>query len=310
MINLSEFTFLSSDGVTALHTMEWTGAAPRAILQLVHGVSEHISRYDDFARFLAAQGFVVVGHDHLGHGASVAQGDTPIFFREENGWDKAVDDVYALSRLTRGKYPALPYFLLGHSMGSFLTRTLLIRYPDAADGAILMGTGWNSEIAITGGRLVTTVLGALQGKRATSKFVTDLAFGGYSKAFAPNRTGFDWVAAEEASVDRYIADPLCGQDATIGLFHDMLGGFRFNQKAKNVQKMRKNAPILLISGGDDPVGAMGKGVEQTRDAFLAAGMQQVSTILYPGLRHEILNETAHRQTVYGDLLHWLEDRLG
>lgn len=309
MINLSEFTFLSSDGVTALHAMEWTGDAPRAVLQLAHGVAEHISRYDHFARFLAAQGFVVVGHDHLGHGDSLPQGGTPVFFSEKDGWTKVVDDVYALSCLMREKYPHLPYFLLGHSMGSFITRTLLIRYPDAVDGAIVMGTGWNSEAAIAGGRLVTTLLGALRGKRATSSFVTNLAFGGYSKAFAPNRTNFDWVAADEASVDGYIADPLCGQDTTIGLFYDMLGGFRLNQRAENLQKMRKDIPILLISGADDPVGAMGKGVEQTRDAFLAAGMQQVSTVLYPHLRHEILNETAHRQTVYGDILHWLESQL-
>ncbi len=309
MINLSEFTFLSSDGVTTLHAMEWGCESPRAVLQLAHGVAEHISRYDHFARFLAAQGFVVVGHDHLGHGGSLPQDGTPVFFSEDDGWTKVVDDVFALSRLMRGKYPDLPYFLLGHSMGSFIARTLLIRYPDAVDGAIIMGTGWNAAPVVTAGRTIAALLGKFHGKRAVSNLITNLAFGSYNKAFAPNRTGFDWLSVDTNNVDRYIADPLCGQDTTIGLFYDMLGGFRFNQSAENLKKMRKNTPVLLISGADDPVGAMGKGVEQTRDAFLAAGMQQVSTVLYPQLRHEILNETAHRQTVYDDILHWLEQHM-
>lgn len=309
MTNLSDFTFLSSDGTTPLHAMEWTDAAPRAVLQLTHGVAEYIGRYDHFARFMAAQGFVVVGHDHLGHGYSLPRGGTPIFFAGKDGWTKVVDDVYALCQKTRVKYPDLPYFLLGHSMGSFVTRSLLIRYPNAVDGAIIMGTGWNSEAAIAGGRLLTTILGKLHGKRSTSEFVTSLAFASYNKAFAPNRTEVDWIAADPDSVDRYAADPLCGQAVTIGLFHDMLGGFYFNQKAENLQKMRKNLPVLLISGADDPVGAMGKGVEKTRDAFLSAGMETVDMILYPTLRHEILNETQYRQTVYDDILHWLEQQL-
>lgn len=309
MTNLSEFTFLSSDGATQLHAMEWTDATPRAVLQLTHGVAEYIARYDHFARFMAAQGFVVVGHDHLGHGYSLPRGGTPIFFAGKGGWTKVVDDVYTLCQKTHAKYPDLPYFLLGHSMGSFVARSLLIRYPDAVDGAIIMGSGWNSEAAIAGGRLLTTVLGKLQGKRSTNDFVTSLAFGSYNKAFAPNRTVVDWVASDPDSVDRYVNDPLCGQDVTIGLFHDMLGGFRFNQKAENLRKMRTDLPVLLISGADDPVGAMGKGVEKTRDAFLSAGMEHVDMVLYPTLRHEILNETQHRQTVYEDILHWLEQHL-
>lgn len=309
MTNLSEFTFLSSDGTTQLHAMEWSAASPRAVLQLTHGVAEYIARYDHFARFMAAQGFVVVGHDHLGHGYSLPRGGTPVFFSEKDGWTKVVDDTFTLCQKTRAKYPNLPYFLLGHSMGSFVARSLLIRYPDAVDGAIIMGSGWNSEAAIAGGRLLTTVLGKLQGKRSTNNLVTSLAFGSYNKAFAPNRTVVDWVASDLDSVDRYVNDPLCGQDVTIGLFHDMLAGFHFNQKKENLQKMRKNLPILLISGADDPVGAMGKGIEKTRDAFLSAGMETVDMILYPTLRHEILNEMQHRQTVYSDILHWLEQHL-
>ena len=206
-------------------------------------------------------------------------------------------------------------------MGSFLTRSLLIRYPGCVDGAIIMGSGWNSSAAIAGGRAVTAVLGALKGKRAVSPFVINLAFGGYNKPFAPNRTGFDWIAADEKVVDRYIADPLCGQDGTVGLFGDMLRGFRFNQRKENLEKMDRHTPVLLfrsldkmdgttpvllISGADDPVGDMGRGVEKTRQAFLAAGVQDVEMILCPGLRHEILNEPSAPEAVDEPILRWLD----
>lgn len=311
MANMTHFTFPSTDGTTELHGRLWENpdGAPRAVVQLVHGVSEHISRYDRFARFLAQHGFAVAGHDHLGHGDSLIRGGTPIYFRGQNGWETATDDVYALHTLLRRKYPDIPCFILGHSMGSFLTRSLLIRYGGCVDGAIIMGSGWNSELAIAGGRAVTAVVSLFKGKRATSDFVNTLAFGGYNKAFVPNRTDFDWIAADEKAVDRYIADPQCGEAATVGLFDDMLRGFRFNQRKENLAKMDKATPILLISGSDDPVGDMGRGVEKTRQAFLAAGVQDVEMLLCPGLRHEILNEPSAPEAVDAPILQWLEAHL-
>lgn len=311
MTNMTLFTFPSTDGVTQLHARLWTAAdsAPRAVVQLVHGVREHISRYDRFARFLTEHGFVVAGHDHLGHGDSLPRGGTPIYFRAKGGWETVTDDVYALHTLLRRKYPGLPCFILGHSMGSFVTRSLLIRYPGCVNGAIIMGTAWNSSAIITGGKAATAVMAAIKGKRATSPFISTLAFGGYSKPFAPNRTDFDWIAADETAVDRYIADPKCGEDPTIGLFADMMDGFRFNQSRTNLQKMDKTMPILLISGGDDPVGDMGRGVEKCRNAFLAAGMQAADIHLCPGLRHEILNEPSAPEAVDAPILRWLEAHL-
>ena len=307
MTNAELFTFPSADGVTELRGRLWRGdSVPRAVVQLVHGVSDHISRYDRFARHLTAHGFVVAGHDHLGHGDSLPRGSTPIWFAARDGWRIVTDDTCALHRKLRREFPGLPVFILGHSMGSFVTRSMLIRYPGSVDGAILMGTGWNSEAAISGGLAVTAVLGALRGKRATSGFVTDLAFGGYNKAFAPNRTGFDWIAADERAVDRYVADPKCGEDATVGLLHDMLVGFRFNQRRENLRKMDAATPILFVAGQDDPVGAMGRGVEKSAAAFRDAGVTDVTTILYPGLRHEILNEPSAPDTVDADILRWLE----
>ena len=307
MTNLSEFTFLSSDGKTQLHGMLWEpeGVAVRAVLQICHGVAEHIARYDGFARALNEQGIVVAGHDHLGHGKSLPEGGTPVYFGQGSTWNTVVDDIYILHQRLKQRYPDVPLCIMGHSMGSFLTRTYLIRYPGTVKAAIIMGTGWQPGYMLTGGTLVAKRFLYKNGPDSTSPFVTELAFGGYNRAFAPSRTGVDWLSADTENVDRYIADPLCGADATVGLFRDMLGGIRFNQKRGNRPRMDTSMPVLFIAGQDDPVGNMGKGVRRSYDAFRAAGMQDVSIQLYPGLRHEILNEKAMQATVYNDILHWL-----
>ena len=311
MVNLELFTFPSADGATQLHGRLWScpDVTPRGVVQLVHGVSEHISRYDRFARFLAQQGFIVAGHDHLGHGESLPRGGTPIWFAPRDGWRIVTDDVYTLHQKLRRDYPGLPCFILGHSMGSFITRSLLIRYGGCVDGAVIMGSGWNSEAAIAGGRAVTAVIAAVKGKRATSDFVSALAFGSFNKPFAPNRTGFDWIAAETRTVDRYIADPKCGEETTVGLFQDMLGGFHFLQHPRNLRQMDSAIPILFISGSDDPVGAMGRGVEKSAAAFRNAGVKDVTVILCPGMRHEVLNEADAPEAVDAPILRWLEAHL-
>ena len=313
MTNLSEFTFLSSDGKTQLHGMLWEpeGVAVRAVLQICHGVAEHIARYDGFARALNEQGIVVAGHDHLGHGKSLPEGGTPVYFGQGSTWNTVVDDIYILHQRLKQRYPDVPLCIMGHSMGSFLTRTYLIRYPGTVKAAIIMGTGWQPEITIRGGLLLAGILSGLKGPDAVSKMVTNMAFGAYNKAFGDKpRTPNDWLSADTDNVDRYMADPLCGADATVGLFRQMLRGLRFNQTPGNIDRMDKNAPILLIAGQDDPVGDMGAGVRRTHDAFKRAGVRDVTLKLYPGLRHEILNEAAMRDTVYGDIRAWMARVLG
>ena len=172
-----------------------------------------------------------------------------------------------------------------------------------------MGTGWQPAPVIAAGRTLAKLIARREGADATSDLVTKLAFGGYNKAFAPNRTDFDWLSADEGNVDRYIADPMCGADATVGLFLDMLGGISFNQKITNLRKMDHELPVLFVSGDKDPVGQMGKGVQHSFEAFLAAGVKDVSIRLYPGLRHEILNETAQQETIYKDIGDWLDTKI-
>ena len=310
MTNLTEFTFLSSDGKTRLHAMQWLPVeTPRAVLQISHGVAEHIGRYDGFARYLNEQGLAVVGHDHLGHGGSLPEGGTPVYFGDGTPWETVVADIQLLHEQLRREFPGVPLCLVGHSMGSFLARSYLIRYPGTLRAAIIMGTGWQPQAKLAGGRAVAEVVCAAQGPSSASKLVNDLAFGGYNKAFAPNRTGYDWLSADSENVDRYIADPLCGADATVGLFRQMLHGIAFNQNPKNLTRMDSSLPVLLISGDRDPVGDMGKGVRRTADAFRKAGLSDVTVKLYPGLRHEILNEKGWQREIFRDIGLWLTAKL-
>ena len=311
MTNMTEFTFLSTDGKTQLHGMRWEpeGGSVRAVLQICHGVAEHIARYDAFARYLNGLGIAVVGHDHLGHGLSLPEGSTPVYFGESNTWNTVVDDIYVLHQRIRLWYPDVPLCIMGHSMGSFLTRTYLIRYPGTVKAAVIMGTGWQPKAVIAGGMAVAKAVGAVVGENGTSDLVTNLAFGAYNKLFAPNRTSCDWLSADEGNVDAYMADPLCGADTTVGLFRQMLSGIRFNQKLSNLRQMDPRIPVLFVAGEKDPVGDCGNGVRRTYQEFRRAGVQDCTLKLYPGLRHEILNEKAQQQQIFEDIGQWLTSKL-
>lgn len=311
MTNMTEFTFLSTDGKTQLHGMRWEpeGGSVRAVLQICHGVAEHIARYDAFARYLNGLGIAVVGHDHLGHGLSLPEGGTPVYFGAGNTWNTVVDDIYVLHQRIRLWYPDVPLCIMGHSMGSFLTRTYLIRYPGTVKAAVIMGTGWQPKAVIAGGMAVAKAVGAVVGENGTSDLVTNLAFGAYNKLFAPNRTSCDWLSADEGNVDAYMADPLCGADATVGLFRQMLSGIRFNQKLSNLRQMDPRIPVLFVAGEKDPVGDCGNGVRRTYQEFRRVGVQNCTLKLYPGLRHEILNEKAQQQQIFEDIGQWLTSKL-
>ncbi len=308
MVNVSEYTFPASNGELEIHVTEWTPADReiRGVVQIAHGVGEYGKRYDAFARFLCSCGFAVAANDHMGHGASLIPNSPGVYFGEEEGWMHVVNDMEQLRKITANKFPGKPYFLFGHSMGSFLSRTHLIRFPEAPlDGCILCGTGHPPRLMIMGGKLVVKHEIRRLGKKGFSSCADRLVFGSYNKKFAPNRTTVDWVSANKANVDAYIADPLCGGKASLGLFHDLLEGLDFITDQKNIAKVNQSLPIFLIAGSDDPVGDMGKGVQKAFRCYQKAGVKDVSMKLYPGLRHEILNEK-NAQEVYEDILHWLD----
>lgn len=303
---MKEFEF-ASKGAGMIHAYRWEPEGkPIAIVQLVHGIAEYMPRYDDFAKFLASKGVLVVAEDHMGHGKSHDSG-ADLYFT--GGWETAVEDTYALQRMTREEYPDLPCFLFGHSMGSFMARTMLYRYPDAnLRGAIICGTAWQPGAVLAAGRAVCAAECKRLGEKNQSKLVTNLMFGAYNKKFGKTpRTPNDWICSNTEVVDRYTADPLCGGAPTLGLSRDMLAGIAMNQKKQNLDAMPKDLPVLLIAGKSDPVGAMGKGVEKTYKKFKDAGMRDVTLKLYDG-RHEILNEDNHAE-VYADIWNFIEKRL-
>lgn len=305
----SEFTFPSADGKTAIHAVEWLPeGAIRAVLQISHGVAEYILRYEPLAAYLTARGFAVVGHDHLGHGASVAEGAPRLYFGPPGSWDLVVEDLYTCRRHCARRFPGVPLFLLGHSMGSFLVRTYLIRHPGTVDGAILMGTGHMRPGFLAVGKAFAAHEIRRLGAERPSSAVAWLSFGAYNRTFAPNRTAFDWISANAANVDAYVADPLCGGNPTMGLFREMLRGLSFISRFEHLKRMDPATPVIFLSGSMDPVGEFGRGVRRAFRAFQKAGVRDAAMKLYPGLRHEILNE-ADRERIFGDLFQWMVQRI-
>ena len=309
MSSTQEFYFPSSDGVHSVHVQEWVPEGqPRAVVQLVHGIAEHVSRYDPFARFLTAHGYYVCGDDHLGHGKTASNPEELGYTCERDGWTHMVDDLYALRRLTGEKYPGIPYLLLGHSMGSFLSRTYLIRYPGTVDACALSGTGQQAPALVSFGTLFAKLERARLGSHGRSGLIQKLCFGAYNNQFKPVRTPNDWISRDKAVVDAYNADPFCQFWPTVTLFGDMMDGIRLITDPSNLAKMDQSTPVYFFAGARDPVGDSGKGVQKAYQSFLDAGCQDVSIHLYPNGRHEILNEL-NREEVYADLLTWMEAKL-
>ncbi len=293
-------------GEIVCRSWEPEGEALGAV-QLVHGIAEHTLRYAPFAEFLAGKGFYVCAQDHMGHGESVSEGCPRGCVR--GGWDAMVSDVNALSEQLKERFPALPRFLLGHSMGSFLARTCLYAHPEAGwQGAVLSGTAWQPGLVLAAGAAITRGEIRRQGPDAPSPRLQALMFGSYTKQFDNVRTPSDWICSDPAVVDAYQADPLCGFIPSGGLIAAMLEGLGRNQKAENLHKMPKGLPVLFIAGDRDPVGANGKGVQKSAEAFRKAGLKRVEVKLYPGDRHEVLNEV-NKADVWSDVLTWLRGRM-
>lgn len=305
MAGKEQFTFQSVQH-QPLSARKWVPEGPfRGIVQLVHGMAEHIDRYDGVAEALNARGFLVVGHNQLGHGAG-----TPLrgYFGEKDGWQSLIDDVHGLRQLVQKDYPGLPYFVLGHSMGSFVTRCYLMEHSGGLQGAVLSGTGFFDAGTVSAGLALARAVCLLRGEKKESPLINKVGFSSSNKPFAPNRTEFDWLSRDEVEVDKYVADPWCGFLFTAGGYRDMFTGLRRMSDPEEIRKMRKDLPVLFISGARDPVGAMGEGVKKVADSFRAAGLADIQVLLYPEARHELFNEL-NRQEVYGDLASWLYGHL-
>ena len=301
-----EFTFDSGDGRTKIHAVEWKPEKGEicGVLQIFHGMVEFIERYEETAEYLTERGFAVVGNDHLGHGRSIVSKEEYGFFCENNGNAVVLGDLRRLHEKTRKKWPKVPYYILGHSMGSFLLRQYLCMYGDELDGAVIMGTGTQPASALKAGQRLCSLLARMRGWHYRSPLVDRMAFGGYNKHFHAARTEKDWLTKDGNRVDAYLADERCTFRFTVNGYYNLFVSIEEASKQENLERMPKDLPVLFMSGAEDPVGGFGKGVEQVRRQFEAAGMTDVTWILYENDRHEILNET-DRSTVLRDLYAWL-----
>lgn len=285
----SEFYF-DSHGAGRIHCCRWMPEGePKAVVQLVHGIAEFILRYDGFANYLTSQGFLVVGEDHMGHGKSAEEGSVKGYFH--GGWFAAVEDTYELMRRTMAEFPGVPYVLFGHSMGSFMARTILAKYPDSGiSAAVICGTGWQPKLALPVLVKMVEAVCKVTGEQKPSHLLQSMAFGGYNKRIEHPRTSCDWLTRDRIIVDEAEAYTLGVFTPSSGLMRDMMKGIHYIEQTENLNRMKKDLPVLFIAGGDDPVGNYGKGVHQAVEAFRKAGMERVSEKIYPLCRHEILNE--------------------
>lgn len=293
-----------------INWVKWSdeNSKPKAIIQISHGMAEHIERYSDFAQFMVSNGFIVYGNNHRGHGQNALNAGEIGFFAETDGWNKVVKDMKVLNDIVHEENPDIPVILLGHSMGSFLSRTYIYMYGTTVDGVILSGTGNNSSILVNFGILTSKLEIMFRGKRHKSKFMDSMSFGGFNKKFKPNRTKFDWLSRDEKEVDKYINDQLCGQIFTVGFFLDMLTGVKELNKPENLKKIPRNLPLFFIAGGKDPVGNNSKGVIDSYNIYENIGINNLKYKIYKDARHEILNEI-NRQEVYDDILDWIDNQI-
>ncbi len=300
-MQVQEFRYASATDLGECFSMLWLpDAKPRAIVQIAHGMAEHIGRYAPFAEYLSSNGFAVIANDHAGHGKSA---DISIkgYFGEQNGWASVVADMKALHDHASALWPEIPYILFGHSMGSFLARSYVASYPEDISALILSGTAGKNPAAGLGS-MVAKYEKKRNGNRKPSKLLDNLSFGSYNKPFLPSRTAFDWLSRDNDQVDRYIEDPLCGFVFTAEGFSELLCGIREISSVSWAKKV-PNVPIYLFSGDSDPVGNNGKGVKQVAKWLRDTG-HTVTVKLYPEGRHEMLNEI-NRTEVYQDVLRFL-----
>ena len=283
---------------------------PRAVLQMTHGMVEYIGRYEQLACWLADRGVAAVGHDHLGHGGSVVSREEYGYFGRPDGNRLLLDDIHRVTRWAKAlpELEGLPWFLLGHSMGSFYVRQYLCEYGGELQGAILMGTGWQPRAAARAGRALCHLLAAFHGWRYRSKLVDSMAFGSYNRSFRPARTSKDWLNRDEKEVDRYLSEERCSFRFTLNGYDSLFTALERLCDKELLARAPKDLPVLFLSGDDDPVGDRGRGVQKAAQSLRDAGMRRVEVKLYPGAWHELLVEL-NRQEVFADIGSFIQNHI-
>lgn len=311
MVSEKNFTFKSSDGTNTISAKYWIPEGePVAVFQITHGMVEYKERYDGFARFMAENGFLVCAHDHLGHGDSVSTVSDWGYINEKSPSDFMVEDMNKLRKIASEEYPGIPYFMLGHSMGSFMLRKYITKYAEGLSAAVIMGTGHNGSATAKVAIALTSSIALVKGWRYRSNFVEGLAFSeSYSKY---DLTGTDssnsWLTKDTAIVEKYYKDPKCTYKFTLAGYKALFEAVGASCDLKAAGNIPKDMPILIVSGADDPVGDCGAGVEKAYKMYCKAGLHDITMKLFQGDRHEILNET-DRDIVYAYILDYIRSKM-
>lgn len=278
----------------------------RGLVQVAHGMAEHGGRYQGLGAYLGQRGYVVYANDHRGQGRSAGQ-DPQGYLGEDRGFERLIGDMARLGKIARDQHPKVPLFFLGHSMGSFASQRFIMDYPPSIDGLILSGSNGAQGFILKLGQALATIEVAFRGSKKGSALLNKLSFGAYNKAFAPNRTAFDWLNRLEEEVDKYIGDPYCGALFPASFYRGFFQTLAYIEDPKNFPKIEKDLPIYLLAGDQDPVGDQGRGVKNLYRRYRDLGLKDLEIKLYPGARHEILLEE-NREEVMEDIFKWLGER--
>ncbi len=306
----NEFSFVSRDGITQIKSFSWSpdDGNIRGILQIVHGMIEYVKRYDEFAEFMTTQGFLVVGEDHIGHGYSAPTEKDLGYFIPKDASTILVRDVHRLKKIIQEQHPGIPYFILGHSMGSFILRNYLFSYGSGIDGALISGTAIAPKAITNIGITLTNLIGCFHNDRYKSKLLTKMTFNGYTSKIENASSPNDWLSTDTNVVHQYDSDVFCTYVFSLNAYRTLLKLIKSCCNFKYLESIPTDLPVYIYSGLEDPVGHYGKDPSELYNQFKLAGIQDISLKLYPGFRHEPHNEI-DKQKCYDDVLQWLNSHI-
>ena len=307
-MTLQEFTISSAGGQRRLHVCQWTPeGAVRAVVQLTHGMCEHILRYAPLAEVLTARGFAVIGHDHLGHGCTALDADDLGIFPADHPSQTMADDIRKVSAVAKARFPGKSVFLLGHSMGSFFARRVCMEAPKTYRGVILMGTGDIPAPAVQSAKAALRTMIRLRGANHRPERVTALGIARNNRQFMPVETPNDWLTSDREKCAAYSDDPLCQFTFSAAGYLMLIRTIEYIQKPQHIRALAPDLSILFVSGALDPIGENGRGVQRVMRRYQRQ-CSDVSAKLYPGCRHQILDETIS-DTICNDIADWVELRI-
>ena len=303
--NFSETTFPSKDGIHTVYAEIYTPVdkAPKGIVQLAHGMIDHVGRYRALADYLAGEGYIFAGHHHLGHGKTAGRAEDFGIFAERGGIEYLLRDMHTMNKYLREKFPELPVFVLGHSMGSFISRLYTVKYPRSLQGLVIHGTSGPNPL-LPFGSFLSSVISAIRGKRHKSRLINKMAFGSYNSKFPKTDGKHAWLTRDVSLVADRDTDKFTGFTFTVSGYKDLFKMIRDANSKTWFSEYPKQLPTLIMSGDMDPVGNYGKGPDYVYKQLMISGCKNVDMKIYEGARHELFNET-NREEVFSDLAGWL-----